>query len=643
MTTGQADYVMAKPPLLDLATSENPWLRNLYRLFIRLDPQPHREAVLQSFHRKQTGAFCSSCHKGHTDRPLNGAHWLKVMNDYDSWRASSFGEGSLDFSDPGKKKNCASCHMPLVPSQDAGAQNGKVHDHRFLAANTSLLQLADNAEQWQAKLDFLRDNRITLDIFAASPTPTLRPPVRFSNSPEPDTTQSAVEKIRTASAVLNEETTPGYLLFPGLDSLMAPLEAETVGFRRGEALRLQVVVRSRDLGHHFPAGASDMAEAWLELQAVDDRGRVIFQSGALDGKEKIDPGAHVYGTMLVDSTGQRIHHPESWAARGAAFVNLLPPNSSDVVHYRLEIPPDCGDEIRVTAKLNYRKPVPTQWQRLADSSAQTASGNGLQFQKPTPRAHAIPIVELAHAEMILRLGLNSAHAQKRTVSDSNRVAERWNHYGEGLLRQHDLAGAERAFLRARMLARANNDYLINTGIVWLRTNRVEPAQKVFQQALERSENPARAFFYLAMTFKAEGDYSKALSTIKKAVDLNRRDRTFRIELARLYHLTGDYRRAIRAFKKALQFDPEDPMVYYEMMQTYLAEGKPKSAARVERLYNRFRKDEAMTVLEQEARKLNDVLEAPSHIYHEHYSAKLPGGPEAISEATNGQHLLKLKP
>ena len=50
-----------------------------------------------------------------------------------------------------------------------------------------------------------------------------------------------------------------------------------------------------------------------------------------------------------------INKRNAWASRSVAYVRLIPPGAADTVHFRLQIPPDCGDKITVKAKLNYRK------------------------------------------------------------------------------------------------------------------------------------------------------------------------------------------------------------------------------------------------------------------------------------------------
>ena len=42
-------------------------------------------------------------------------------------------------------------------------------------------------------------------------------------------------------------------------------------------------------------------------------------------------------------------------ARSVAYVRLIPPGAADTIHYRLRVPEDCGDTIRLRAKVNYRK------------------------------------------------------------------------------------------------------------------------------------------------------------------------------------------------------------------------------------------------------------------------------------------------
>ena len=117
------------------------------------------------------------------------------------------------------------------------------------------------------------------------------------------------------------------------------------------------MVRTRKVGHFFPGGTVDAFDVWLELQATDDTGKIIYWSGRVEdnGKGPVEKGAHFYRSLLLDEHGNIINKRNAWAGRSVAYVRLIPPGAADTVHFRLRIPPDCGDKITVKAKLNYRK------------------------------------------------------------------------------------------------------------------------------------------------------------------------------------------------------------------------------------------------------------------------------------------------
>ena len=96
--------------------------------------------------REESTEFCSACHKVHLDVPVNNYRWIRGFNDYDNWQASGVsGQGARSFYYPQKSSTCADCHMPLVASQDPGNRNGKVHSHRFAAANTAVAHVNQDA------------------------------------------------------------------------------------------------------------------------------------------------------------------------------------------------------------------------------------------------------------------------------------------------------------------------------------------------------------------------------------------------------------------------------------------------------------------------------------------------------------------
>src|SRR6185295_16746165 len=57
--------------------------------------------------------------------------------------------------------------------------------------------------------------------------------------------------------------------------VVAPLDKVDAAVHPGDSLRVEVVVRTRKVGHFFPGGTVDAFDVWVELQATDDNGRVI--------------------------------------------------------------------------------------------------------------------------------------------------------------------------------------------------------------------------------------------------------------------------------------------------------------------------------------------------------------------------------
>jgi hypothetical protein len=120
---------------------------------------------------------------------------------------------------------------------------------------------------------------------------------------------------------------------------------------------VDVVVRTRKVGHFFPGGTIDAFDVWLELQALDEKGQVVFWSGKVedDGKGPVEKGAHFYRALLIDAHGNPINKRNAWANRATVYVHLIPPGAADTAHFRIHIPESAGQKITLKAKLNYRK------------------------------------------------------------------------------------------------------------------------------------------------------------------------------------------------------------------------------------------------------------------------------------------------
>ena len=332
---GQGDFTIEYPPLHDVATSENPFLQRLHDALIYLAPEPHRNTFIKPFHREQTAEFCSSCHKVHLDVPVNGYRWFRGFNDYDNWQASGVsGQGARSFYYPPKPQRCADCHMPLVSSNDPAAKNGKVRSHRFPGANTALPFVNHDAAQLKVVQDFLQDGQISVDVFGISRTAE-RPGAETGADVSTQAARATEPRLSSTFAVGEESAQFGAAAITPAGpqpEVLAPLDKVPVSVRRGESVRVDVVVRTRKVGHFFPGGTVDAFDVWVELEAVDDKGRVLLHSGAVadGGKGPVDPGAHFYRSLQLDEHGNPINKRNAWATRSVAYVRLMPNTSTEI-------------------------------------------------------------------------------------------------------------------------------------------------------------------------------------------------------------------------------------------------------------------------------------------------------------------------
>src|SRR5580698_298652 len=169
-TMGQADFLLEYPELHKLAASNNPAVRWLHDYLTELNPEPHRRVFLKPFMKTQTADFCSSCHKVHLDVPVNHYRWVRGFDDYDNWQASGVsGLGARSFYYPKNSQMCADCHMPSTKSTDAGAVEGMIHSHQFVAANTAVPYANGDQAQLNATENFLKAGQVSVDVFAIMP------------------------------------------------------------------------------------------------------------------------------------------------------------------------------------------------------------------------------------------------------------------------------------------------------------------------------------------------------------------------------------------------------------------------------------------------------------------------------------------
>jgi tetratricopeptide (TPR) repeat protein len=634
-TMGQGHFDIEYPALHDLAASSSPLLRAVHDTLIELDPQPHRDTFLKPFHREQAPEFCSSCHKVHLDVPVNSYRWFRGFNDYDNWQASGVsGEGARSFYYPPKPQACSDCHMPLVDSTDPAARDGKIRSHRFAAANTAVPFVNGDRAQLEAAQRFLKDGQVTLDIFGIVRGEA--PPVTARA-----VASGAAEPAAASTFAVGEES----LAFGAQRAFLAPAAEVTgpfgvtpVAVRRGDSVRVEVVLRTRKVGHFFPGGTVDAFDVWVELEAVDSGGRKIFHSGALEGQHgPVDRGAHMFRSLLLDEHGNPINKRNAWAARTVAYVRLVPPGAADTIHYRLDVPPDAGDRIVLTAKLNYRKFAwwNTQWAFAGvrdpahpkfglaaghDDGRWIFTGDTSQVSGALKAIPNLPITEMAasRAELTV-LDRGAALPVARPAHDAS-VRERWNDYGIGLLLQGDIKSAEAAFLNVTRIEPAYADGWVNVGRARIQEGNMTGAEDVLRTALTIDANLAKTHFFLGTALKSLGRYDEAITHLRRAAGSYPRDRVVLNQIGRVLFLQRKFADAVAELRKVLAIDPEDLQAHYNLMLCYQGLGDEANAERERILYERFKADESSQAITGAFRRLNPDDNNERQPIHEHRSA-----------------------
>jgi tetratricopeptide (TPR) repeat protein len=631
---GQGDFVIEYPPLHDLAASERPLARRIHDVLLYWDPEPHRRTFLKPFHRDQTAEFCSSCHKVHLDAPVNGYRWIRGFNEYDNWQASGVsGQGARSFYYPAVPQKCTDCHMPLVPSNDPAAKNGMVRSHRFPGANTALPFVNDDAVQLAEVQRFLRDGQISVDVFAIArggePSPAL-PAGGAHDEPSASSTFAVGEESMNFGAAAGSSG--------AAVDVIAPLDKVQATVRRGDSVRVEVVVRTRKVGHFFPAGTVDAFDVWVELEAIDDRGRTLFHSGSVEGEHgPVDPGAHFYRSLQLDAHGNVINKRNAWMTRSVAYVRLIPPGAADTIHYRFDVPPDAGNRIALRAKVNYRKFSwwNTQWAFAGirdprdprpavtpafDDGRWLFSGDVSRVSGHVKGIPAIPITVMAQAEASLAVVPRDAELPVNRPPLDRSARERWNDYGIGLLLQGDLLGAATAFERVTEIDPEYADGWVNRARAAIQEGNMSVAEPLLRKALGIDGGLAKTHFFLGIVLKSLGRYGEALEHLRAAATAYPRDRVVRNQIGRVLFLQRRFDDAIVELRQVLAIDPEDLAAHYTLMLCYRGTRDLNAAEREESLYTRFKADESADFITGPFRLRSPDDNNERQSIHEHRSA-----------------------
>jgi tetratricopeptide (TPR) repeat protein len=539
----------------------------------------------------------------------------------------------------------------MESSKDAGNINGVVHSHRFPGANTALPTVNEDAAQLKLTEAFLKSGALTVDIFAVSPAQAMAKSGATSQS-DLATTFAVGEEAET-------KITPGSEAGAGVGvaPVTAPLNRVQPALRRGDTVRVDVVVRTKKVGHFFPGGTVDAYDTWLELKATDDKGQIIFWSGMVedDGKGPVEKGAHFYRSLQIDAHGNPINKRNAWATRAVVYVRLIPPGAADTVHYRMSIPESAGNKITLHARLCYRKfswygtneafagqPDPTAPNSVAPDyddrpTVFTASLSGVSAKQE--KIPDLPIETVAENEVTLPVVAHNAPVPEPKTIVKKEEWQRWNDYGIGLFLQGDLKSAAAAFQKVTEADANNPDGWVNIGRCAVQEGDMERARTVLEKALALSPNLARANFFYARVLRADGNYEGAAARLRLVLAQYPRDRVALNDLGRILFLQRKYAEAVNVLQSVFAIDPEDLQAHYNLMLCYSGLGNEKLAKEHRTRYLRFKADESSQAITGPYRQLHPEDNNERQAIHEHVSVALPAlknqGIGALRQAQGG--------
>ena len=422
--------------------------------------------------------------------------------------------------------------------------------------------------------------------------------------------------------------------------LTAPLDRVQPVLRRGDTVRVDVVVRTKKVGHFFPGGTVDAYDTWLELKGTDDKGQTIFWSGRVedDGKGPVEKGAHFYRSLQIDAHGNPINKRNAWATRAVVYVRLIPPGAADTVHYRMQIPENTGNKITLHARLCYRKfswygtheafagqPDPTSPNSVTPDyddrpTVFTASLSGVSAKQEI--IPDLPIVTVAENEVTLPVIAHNAPASPPKTIALKDEWQRWNDYGIGLFLQGDLKAAALAFQKVTEADPNNPDGWVNIGRCAVQEGDMERARVVLEKALALAPNLARANYFYARV-RSDGNYDAAAARLRIVLSQYPRDRVALNDLGRVLFLQRKYEEAVRTLESVLAIDPEDLQAHYNLMLCYGGLGNEKLAKDHETRYMRFKADESSQAITGPYRESHPEDNNERQAVHEHVSVPLP--------------------
>ncbi|NJM52009.1 MAG: tetratricopeptide repeat protein [Blastocatellia bacterium] len=318
------------------------------------------------------------------------------------------------------------------------------------------------------------------------------------------------------------------------------------------------MITNKNIGHSFPPELRDFYEAYVEFTVADEKGKTLYKSGFIKPNGHLDEKSHSYKTWLVFSNGKLndLHH--IWETRVVAHNLQIQSGRSDVARYKFTIPNSLNGQIKLTAKLKYRR-----FTRVFSDYSLKKSVD-------------LPIVTMATSERVLNIGENQPQpVDPKAMPDWRR----WNNYGIALFDQRQFSQSANAFDE---VISVNNEYKAfahtNKALALIEVNGWQEAEKLINKSLELDEKNMRALFQRGRIHRVRSRLAQAEADFKKVLESFPRDRLTLQQLGELAKIKSDTIPAAERknqlkvaqdyYEQILKIDPEDIGAHYNLMIIY---------------------------------------------------------------------------
>lgn len=565
---GIGGYVMGEPALLQ--KTDGTKIAEATDQQILDNVEDHKRAMTRDIIKQPE--FCASCHKSQVPKELNDYKFLRAFAVGDELQQSSFSKESPHPFYVRNKETCNTCHMQTEPAKyfDVSAKSdGVIASHRWAAANTAIPAFYGYTEQLEAVQKFLRDDKMGVDIFA------LHRQAKGKSKPK----------------------------------LIAPVNRKDFKLEEGDIITADVVVTNKNIGHSFPPELRDFYEAYVEFTVSDAADKVLYKSGYIKSDGHLDEAAHAYKTHLVkpDGSYNDLHH--IWLTRTVAHNLQIPSGRSDLARYKFAIPANIGGQIKLSAKLMYRR--------------FTRVFSDYSLGKSTD----LPIVEMAKSERILLIGAEN----KPQPVDPKAMPDwrRWNNYGIALIDSRQFPQAADAF--DEVIDMDVKDYkafaFTNKALALMEMNGWQEAEKLIEKALEIDANNFRAVFQRGRVSRVRSRLEQAEADFKAVLEKYPRDRVTLQQLGELAKIKSDtlsaedrvkeLQTARGFYERVLAIDPEDVSANYNLMIIYQKLGMRDEAKRKAEVFKDLKDDPSVTSIAAGFLQQNPHIGNESLPYHTH--------------------------